>query len=324
MELMTISEVSKAFNVSTRTLRYYEEIGLLDSCKKPDYAYRVYSDDAIKRLQQIVALRKLRIPLKQIAFIFDNDDLSKTLAVLQETVNELDGELAALNTVRSALGAFMARISEHIGRNARYNLLTDEETLKIIGTLSISPVKLKEEKSMDELNNAAKVLDKLNDIRIVYLPPATVAATQYTGPNPEDVSGKQLYEFIDAKNLPEIKKDFRIYGFNNPSPEPGKEFYGYEFWVTIPEDMEIAEPMTKKTFAGGLYATHCIKMGDFHEWQTFMEQMQKSEEYEIEWREPWGMGGCLEEELNVYTFFTDKAHSGMPNQLDLLIPIKKK
>jgi len=34
MELQTISEVSKQFNISTRTLRYYEQIGLLQSTKK--------------------------------------------------------------------------------------------------------------------------------------------------------------------------------------------------------------------------------------------------------------------------------------------------
>ena len=48
MELTTISQVSKEYNVGTRTLRYYEKIGLLNSCKKEDYAYRTYDDEAIR------------------------------------------------------------------------------------------------------------------------------------------------------------------------------------------------------------------------------------------------------------------------------------
>lgn len=51
MELITISEVSKNFRVSTRTLRYYEQIGLLKSSEKEGYAYRAYDEGAILHLQ---------------------------------------------------------------------------------------------------------------------------------------------------------------------------------------------------------------------------------------------------------------------------------
>ena len=74
MELQTISQISKTLNLSTRALRYYEQIGLIQSEKKEDYAYRIYSEDTVKRLQQIVILRKLRIPLKQIAEILQNEN----------------------------------------------------------------------------------------------------------------------------------------------------------------------------------------------------------------------------------------------------------
>ncbi len=42
MELQTISQVSKDFSISTRTLRYYEQIGLITAVRKEDFAYRVY------------------------------------------------------------------------------------------------------------------------------------------------------------------------------------------------------------------------------------------------------------------------------------------
>ncbi len=34
-------------NISTRTLRYYEQIGLIESVKKEDYAYRTYDEAAV-------------------------------------------------------------------------------------------------------------------------------------------------------------------------------------------------------------------------------------------------------------------------------------
>lgn len=59
MALQTISQVVKHYDLSTRTLRYYEEIGLLPSHREEDYAYRLYDEEALKRLNHIVVLRKL-------------------------------------------------------------------------------------------------------------------------------------------------------------------------------------------------------------------------------------------------------------------------
>ena len=175
---------------------------------------------------------------------------------------------------------------------------------------------------MDQLVDANKVLEEKMDVRIVYLPPSKVAAYKYIGESPEDVAKKIIYTFIRESNLPEVKPDFRLYGFNNPSPQEGQREYGYEFWVTIPEDMEVKAPLEIRQFDGGLYAAHCINFGDFHEWESFVNLMMRNQEYEVQWRDPEGMGGCLEEELNIYTNILEGAEKA--EQLDLLIPIKKR
>lgn len=51
MNTMTVSEVSKTYYVSSRMLRYYEKNGLISSIRIPDYSYRVYGSEAVKRLQ---------------------------------------------------------------------------------------------------------------------------------------------------------------------------------------------------------------------------------------------------------------------------------
>lgn len=322
MKIMTISEVSNTFDVSTRMLRYYEKIGLLSSQHKNDYAYRIYDENAVRRLQQIIIFRKLRISLKQIAIILDDNEQSQALQILRENISELNEEINALSTIRDLLNIFISRLNESIRDKICLDLLEDSELIKVIDALSLSKLNLKEERSMDELNNAKKVIESKMDIRIVYLPPATVAASQYTGENPEDISGDRLRSFIKLVNLPSVKPDFRVYGFNNPSPQEGQEHYGYEFWATIPDDMEVQAPLEKKQFAGGLYAAHCIKMGDFHEWKEFVEQIERNPEYKIDCREPYGMHGSLEEHINAFSYYTDEIHEYI--QLDLLIPIKKK
>ncbi len=321
-EIVSISQVSKQFHVSTRMLRYYEKAGLFTSMSIPNYSYRVYDTDAVRRLQQILVLRKLRIPLKQIAIILDDDNQLKTLDMFLANLADLDEELTALNTIRDILKLIVSRLETSIRSKVRLDLLNDTKLMEIICVLNPSKTNLKEEHTMDQLVNASKVLEEKMEIRIVYLPPATVVACQHIGENPEEVSGGKIYNFIKESNLPVLKPDFRLYGFNNPSPKEGQAVYGYEFWVTVPENLEVDESYLTKTFEGGLYAAHCIKFGDFNEWETFSNQLKENEEYEIDWRGPEGMGGCLEEELNIYTNILEGVNK--VEQLDLLIPIKRR
>lgn len=114
-----------------------------------------------------------------------------------------------------------------------------------------------------------------------------------------------------------------MFGFDNPTPT-GNENYGYEFWVTIPDDMEVPAPLQKKHFAGGLYAAHYIKMGDFHEWRYLSKWVKDSTEYEYDAREPLGMGGCLEEHLIAYCYFSNDEETAQFTNVDLLMPVRKK
>lgn len=323
MDMMTISEVSKQLQISTRMLRYYEKTGLIESRRIPGYSYRVYDETALRQLRQIMVLRKLRIPVKQIAVILQDETQRRTLDILQENLAQLEEEIQAMAALRSVLNILVSRLDENIRKKADPEILKDGELVEMIHMLKPPKTTLKEEVSMGDLMKAEKALEAKMDIRIVYLPPATVASYCCVRENPEDEAGAQIYAFIRENDLPVLKPDFRLYGFNNPSPGPGESVYGYEFWATIPEDMEVQAPFVKKRFAGGLYAAHCIKMGDFHEWATFVEALQKSEEYEPDWREPEGMGGCLEEELNIYNNIQDPSRRGA-DQLDLLTPIKKR
>ncbi|MDO4296961.1 MAG: effector binding domain-containing protein [Lachnospiraceae bacterium] len=322
MEIMTISEVSKQFQISTRMLRYYEKEGLISSIRIEGYAYRVYDDRTLRSLQQILILRKLRIPVKQIAEILEDEEQIRTLEILRKNLEDVNDEIAAFTVIRDMLSILASRLEENIGGKVRLDLLEETAVMDIIHVLKPLKSNLKEEDAMDELMKASSVLEARMDIRIVYLPPVAVASYQYIGENPEDAAGDRIYTFIKESNLPAIKPDFRLFGFNNPSPQEGEKVYGYEFWVTIPETIEVKEPVVKKYFAGGLYAAHCIRFGDFQEWGTFLRQLEENEEYEIKWREPFGMGGCLEEELNIYSLIQTEAKK--PDQLDLLVPIQKK
>lgn len=325
MELQTISQVSKSYNISTRTLRYYEQIGLLTSIKQDDYAYRSYNTESLLRLQQIIILRKLKISLKQIGDILNSKNANIALEVFRKNLSEIDEEITALSAIRSVLCNFIKNLSKSIQVSSQLDLLGDEALLEVVNVMTVTKRKIKEEKSMDKSNSTNNLFPKLKNVRILYIPPMTVASSRFYGKNPEDNAMEMMHGFVRSTKLYNIKPDMRIFGFNNPSDQDASGNYGYEFWVTIPDDMEVPPPLQKKHFDGGLYGAHSIKMGNFHEWQLLSEWAKYNEEYELETREPEGMCGWLEEHMNAYYFYTspDKKNKGF-TQLDLLIPVKKK
>jgi DNA-binding transcriptional MerR regulator len=56
MNFVKITEVTEQFSISSRTLRYYEQVGLLKSERPPFEKYRFYDSENINRLQQILVL----------------------------------------------------------------------------------------------------------------------------------------------------------------------------------------------------------------------------------------------------------------------------
>lgn len=97
MENLTISQVTQTFDVTARMLRHYEKLGLVQPLHREDYAYRIYDENAVRRLQQIIILRKLRIPLKQIAVILQDNEQLHTLQILRDNIAELDSKIKSLS-----------------------------------------------------------------------------------------------------------------------------------------------------------------------------------------------------------------------------------
>lgn len=79
---MTIKEIAQLAGITVRTLHYYDQIGLLKPAVTEDNGYRLYNEQSLKELQQILFFRELDFPLKQIKQIMQNEsyDEKKTLS----------------------------------------------------------------------------------------------------------------------------------------------------------------------------------------------------------------------------------------------------
>ncbi len=326
METMTISQVSKSFGISTRMLRYYEQAGLIESLRRDDYAYRIYNEATLSRLQQILILRKLRISLKQIKVILQRPDAVSVIEIFRQNISELGDEITALSTIRNILSRFIDELQKTTDIQIHRLVTKDDTILASIESLSLTSINFKEDKTLDNLKKAEESLSKLNDVRIIYLPPATVAAAHYVGDDPESYTYKIIDQFVRETGLCEIKPDLRHYGYNHPNPVDGTGDHGYETWVTIPDDLEVPAPLIKKHFAGGLYAAHMIAMGNFNEWEWLFHWVNKSEKYEFagDMQDQEHMCGLLDEHLNYVSHVNLDNTEPEDLQIDLLMPVRER
>jgi len=332
-QVQTVSTVSKSLGISSRMLRYYEQIGLIESQRMENYAYRVYDEDAIRRLRQIIILRKLRVPVKQIREIFGNKDAVNVIEIFERNLSELDEQITALSTIKSILSRLVQELQEKANMRIQLDYLGDSSVFAIVDSISFpqntvagrskselpADTTQKEEKSMSDLNMASESLSKLkdSDVRIIYLPPMTVAAAYVSGEfewgvGPEATS--KIEQFVQETDLLKIKPDARAMGFAFSSEMPPKE---YEAWVSIPDDMEVKAPLTKKTFAGGMFAAHVLRDWNFQDWILLDEWAEASEKFEKAEGMP-----HFEEVLNYFNLMQNGAKME-DTQLDLLLPIKE-
>ncbi|MDE6031228.1 MAG: effector binding domain-containing protein [Oscillospiraceae bacterium] len=331
----TISQVTKKYDVTARMLRYYEQKGLITPIRRDDYAYRIYDEDAVRRLRLIIILRKLRIPLKQIAVIMEDNEHLKTLQILRCHIEELNAEIKNLDAIRQVLNECALAIEKNVGESAEV-LLSSDVVMSSVSAIPLSENTFdklalndgqKERKiSMADIKNFRNELN----VRIVKLPPFTVASYHYVGQDPEEKTGAVMSEFVQNSRLYELKPDSRMFGFNRPNPgvlEDGT--HGYEDWVTIPDGMEVPAPLTKKHFEGGWFAVMAIPFPEFQLWGDLIDWVNNNELYEADYtaEELAGQKGGFEEHYNwvwaAHNRWADYTKMGEGScGIDLYVPVK--
>lgn len=108
--LVKIRELSVKYHISARTLRYYEDMGLIESTRSDHYAYRLYDETAVKRLEQILILRRLNISIKDIKRIFSTSGSEIVLEVLGKKVDHIDEEVSLLSELKKIVLSFIEQI----------------------------------------------------------------------------------------------------------------------------------------------------------------------------------------------------------------------
>ena len=170
--LIKIRDVSSKYGLSPRALRYYEDVGLLSSIRTDDYAYRVYDENAVRRLEQILILRKLNISIKDIKRIFASPGSEVILEVLTQKADDIDKEISLLHEFKEIVLEFIQRIKQvDFYNSADIKMLYDKalriETRLISDSYKGDPAK----ETVSKLLDVAEKMKKLPEVRIIQVKP---------------------------------------------------------------------------------------------------------------------------------------------------------
>ncbi|MCK4901176.1 MAG: MerR family transcriptional regulator [Anaerolineales bacterium] len=105
----TIKDIADLAGVTTRTIRYYDEIGLLSPANTGENRYRYYDQDSLLRLQQILFFRELDVPLKEIELIMNRSNFD-LLSALENHRSSLQSKMRRLEMLIDTLDQTIATV----------------------------------------------------------------------------------------------------------------------------------------------------------------------------------------------------------------------
>ena len=113
-EYYQIGEVAKRLGITPRTIRYYEELGLLDPPLRIEKGIRFYSDEDIKRIKFILKLKDLGLTLKEMMELADIYNQHKQpINILPKLVEILDKHLEKIDEKMSRLASLRRDIVDY-------------------------------------------------------------------------------------------------------------------------------------------------------------------------------------------------------------------
>ncbi len=124
MQMLTVGQVAAEFGVTVRTLHHYDGVGLLEPSERSPAGYRLYTDDDLTRLRQVVGYRRLGFSL---------DEVSTILASESEVLGHLQRQRAAVSRRLQELGLLADALDQAMEAEVNGYQITKDEQREIFG-----------------------------------------------------------------------------------------------------------------------------------------------------------------------------------------------
>lgn len=142
--MKTISQVARLTGISTRTLQYYDEIDLLKPSELTPSGYRLYNDEALQKLQQILFFKELDFKLGEIKVILEEPGFDKIkafknqknlLKLKRDRIDKLIGLLGRLEKGEQCMSFKEFDLSEYIEALETFKNEKTDDVIKYWGSV---------------------------------------------------------------------------------------------------------------------------------------------------------------------------------------------
>ena len=121
-ELISIGDLAKSLNLTTRTLRYWEEAGIIQAAPRSDGSNRYYSQDIAKRVRFIIKLKELGLTIQELQDLYvaygeakrTDRMIPALIQVLDKHINLVDEKIARMASLRKDIVQYRLRMSSKV------------------------------------------------------------------------------------------------------------------------------------------------------------------------------------------------------------------
>jgi len=238
---IVITELTRQLGLPSRALRYYEQAGLVESLRTEDGKYRCYPPESVERLRQIMILRKMQIPVRDIRRIYRSRDMSVVVESFVERIRTIDEEITALSDLRRIVDGFLqTMVRNGITRISAIPFLYEEMERHTRGSGAYGPV------TVDSLTAVGDRLERPGDVRLVDLPPMRVLTSVLAETGTSDPEGFEDWLALNGVAFPPAGEHGR-FEYQNDGPQT-------VLIRRIGESDAPDGPFVKRLFPGGLFA----------------------------------------------------------------------
>lgn len=128
-QTIAIGDLAKSIGLTTRTLRYWEEVGIIESAARADGANRGYSPYYVRRIKFIMKLKELGLTIKEMQDLYvaygeakETDQMiPKLISFLDKHTRMVDEKVAKLHSLRKDIVEYRQKMAaRHSAGNTQH------------------------------------------------------------------------------------------------------------------------------------------------------------------------------------------------------------
>lgn len=306
MRLQKINSIMERFGVTSRTLRYYEQVGILQSTRPPHEKYRYYDEENMTRLQQILVLRKMQIPIKDIIRIYESSDMRVLVQTFVGRIEAINEEIASLSELKAIVNEFLdAMLKSGVSHISALPFLYEKVAHQLVSVEEIEKAP-----GLERLSRVSEKLAKMPELTIVELPPMRVLTSriQETGCSEPEA----FWDYMAENQIP----------FGTPGSRSLFEYQQDDETIVaqkISDDFHNTGAFRDEQLEGGLFAVYSAFVDqDIGEVQLRMIQgFDDNSYYEVDFLH----GGALRQNTLVEAVLSPDSRR---ERVNLYLPVKKR